>query len=299
MTEVPAADTPAPNASRGLVDMVLSCVFFAIMGSLVYAVELHEPGVSTLVASFARIVVNLLLLVVGAAWARDVRGLVGDMRASLWWRGVFGAFAVVTSFAGMKAIGVGESSFLAASNGVFVALAAPFVLGQRNTPRVWLAIGGSLVGLFLLFEPRLGDVAPYGRLISLSSGLLSAMAYLMIARAGRSNSPNTVVFYLCIVAFALHLVLFAVLGVQWPVDVLSYVGLVGVGIAGSVAQQFLTRAYQRSPAALNSAVSYLLPVVNMGLGVVLFAKIPDARALVGALIVLVFGVALPFARKWR
>ncbi len=283
----------------GLLYMVASCVCFAGMASLVYAVQLAEPESSSFVASFARVVINLLILLAYAAWHRDVRDLLGDMRPSLWWRGAFGSFALVLSFAAIKAIGVGDAQFLCASNGVFVALLAPLVLKQKNHPLAWVAIAGSLVGLYLLFEPRLGDEAPWGRAMAVSSGLLSALAYLMIARAGRSNSPNSVVFYLCFIAFFVHLGLFAAFGSVWPVRVSSYWLLLCVGISGSVGQLCLTKAYQRAPAALNSAVSYLQPVIALAFGIVFFAKVPDLRAVAGGAVVVAFGVALPFSRIKR
>lgn len=276
--------------------MVASCVLFALMGSLVYQIQLYEPEASVLVTSFVRIVVNLVILIGIGLASTGLGDLLGDRRGSLWARGVFGSLALTCSFASIRAIGLGESSFLHASNGVFVALFAPLALKQRNGKRVWLAIAGALVGLFLLFEPRLTDGLPYGRLLALAAGFFSALAYVMIARAGRSNSPNTVIFYFCVTALAFHLLLFLAFGVVWPVKALTWVMLLGAGVFGSFAQVYLTKAYQNAPAALASAVSYLGPVLNLLAGIVFFARVPDGRAFAGAAIVLVFGVILPFVK---
>jgi drug/metabolite transporter (DMT)-like permease len=118
----------------------------------------------------------------------------------------------------------------------------------------------------------------------------------MIARAGRSNSPATVIFYFCVTATLLHLVAFAALGVTWPVEQATWLLLLAAGVTGSVAQVFLTKAYQSAPAALNSAVSYLGPVFNLAFGMLFFARTPDSKAFVGAAVVLVFGVILPFVK---
>lgn len=290
------ADGPV-SVRAGLLYMVASCVVFALMTSLVYAVQLGEPEASVLVSSFVRIVVNLAILVVPALVATGgLNGLLGDRRPSLWARGVFGTLALTLSFTAIRAIGVGEASFLAASNGVFVAAMAPFVLKQRNPLTVWVAILGATLGLYLLFEPRLTDGMPLGRLAAIASGLFSALAYVMIARAGRSNAPETVIFYFCLTAAVLHVAIFATFGVTWPRQPKSWGLLAAAGILGSVAQVFLTKAYQTAPAALNSAVSYLGPVMNLLFGALFFAKIPDRRGLLGAGIVLAFGVVLPFVK---
>lgn len=267
-----------------------------MMGSIVYAVQLREPAASVLVSSFVRIVVNLVVLGAAGLLAGNLRELGGDRRASLWARGFFGSLALILSFTGIRAVGLGEASFLSASNGVFVAALAPWVLKQRNPARVWVAILGALVGLFLLFEPRLTDGMPLGRAAALGSGLFSALAYIMIAKAGRSNSPSTVIFYFCVTATVMHLLLFAILGVTWPEQPSTWGLLVLAGVFGSIAQVFLTKAYQTAPAALNSAVSYLGPVFNMLCGVLFFARVPDTRAIIGATVVLMFGVVLPFVK---
>lgn len=288
-----------PDSLRGLWSMVLSCIFFAGMNSLAYAAYLREPQISPLVGSFARILVNLLLVVIAAQLLGKVSELPGDKRWTLWARGGFGSLSLMCSFAAVAAIGAGEASFLHASNGVFTALLAPFVVGQRNSRRVWVAIVGAMIGLYLLFEPRFDDAHPFGRTIALCSGLFASLAYLMISRAGKDNSPMTVIFYLCIVSVVLHIAILAVVPVTWPQQRETYAMLISAGVLGSIAQLFLTRAYQDAPAALNSAVAYLQPVLNMFIGVFAFSRVPDAKAWIGAFIVVIFGVMLPLSKVKR
>lgn len=284
--------------------MVMASVFFSLMGAMVNYAQIREPHGSPLVASFVRLVVNILVIA-GTAWfAGGLRTLPGDRRPSLWARGFFGALSLIFVMYGIHAIGVGETSFLHASNSIFIAALSPFVLRQANSRLAWVAIAGATIGLWFLAQPRFEDQSPAGRLVALLSGVWAAIAYLMIARAGRSNSSNTVIFYLCAVGLALHLSIFAgnLAGIPapdgsaeivWPEHRATYGFLVGAGVMASVAQFFLTAAYQSAPAALNAAVSYLTPVLNLGWSVFAFGQHPDGLALAGALMVLVCGVALP------
>jgi S-adenosylmethionine uptake transporter len=66
------------------------------------------------------------------------------------------------------------------------------------------------------------------------------------------------------------------------------------GIAGTLAQNYLTRSYQLAPAVLVSAVGYTAPVLSLGLGLLLFDKVPQPLALLGCGLILLSGVALPF-----
>jgi len=279
--------------------MLLSCVLFSAMGAFVNAVQLREPEVSSFACSFVRLLVNLGILVVSAGFARDLRSLTGDGRVSLWLRGLFGSISLVTSFAAIKAIGIGESSFLHSSNAFFVALLTPWILGQRNPRVAWIAIAGAMLGLFVLLQPRFDDVYPWGRISAVISGLFAALAYLMIARAGTTNSPRAVIFYFCIVGLALHSILFLFVPVSWPQHTASWIQLLGAGIAASVAQVFLTKSWQLAPPALNAAVSYTGPVLSMLVSVALFNNRPDVLGWIGVVIILVCGVWLPFAKIGR
>jgi S-adenosylmethionine uptake transporter len=248
------------------------------------------------VTSFIRVLVNLLVLWGPVFSPRRLKILLGDGRVSLWLRGLFGGLALMLSFAALRRIGIGESAFIQSSNSVFIALLAPWILGQRNTWAAWLAIGGALVGLWLLLNPRLDETDAIGRWMALLAGIFTALAYLMVARSGRGNRPETVVFYFCLVAVLLHLVYFSVAGWYWPVRRETWVLLLLAGLNASVAQNALTRAYQMAPAALNAAVNYLYPVLGLAWSVSLFGMTPQPSALAGCALILVCGVLLPFLR---
>lgn len=281
---------------RGLLDMLLACLFFSLMNASVYAIKLFDVDMPATVISFVRVLGNFLILAIPALMRNKLSVLFGDRRPSLWLRGLFGTLALMLSFTAITRIGPGESTFLSASSGVFVAMLGPLVLGQKNSWLVWLAILGSFAGVTLMFKPNGHSVDLLGRAMALMSGFLAAMAYLMVARAGRSNSPQSVVFYFCLVALIVHLLYFAFYGGQIPGRPETYGLLLLIGILGSGAQFFMTRAYQAAPAALVSAVGYLAPVLSLTWGVFLFDQLPGQNALLGSLLILLFGVLLPFLR---
>lgn len=278
-------------------NMLLACLLFSLMNACVYATQLFDTHMPAAMVSFVRVLSNLLILIVPALYRHKLKSLYGDKRPSLWLRGLFGSIALMLSFAAIARIGPGESAFLTASSGVFVALLGPWVLGQKNTWLAWLAILGSFVGVALLFKPDGHSVDLMGRTMALLSGFLSALAYLMVARAGRSNSPQSVIFYFCLVAVLLHAIYFAKYGFQLPYKPEIWGLLLLTGILGSGAQFCMTRAYQAAPAALVSAVGYMAPVLSLVWGIAFFAQLPGQNALVGSLLILLFGVILPFIRK--
>lgn len=290
---ISAVDT---RRNGGLLDMISACLLFSMMNASVYAIAAIDQATSSTVISFIRIVCNLLILLIPAVIDLNPGSLFGDRRPSLWLRGLFGAIALMLSFAAITRIGPGESAFLNACNGVFVASLSPLVLKQRNTWLGWFAIIGSFAGVSLLFAPGNDNGDFLGRAMALFSGLLSALAYLMIARAGQSNSPTSVIFYFCVVALIVHLGYFGIYGFSVPDKAEIWGLLLLTGLLGSGAQYFMTKAYQSAPAALVSAVGYLAPVLSLGWGILLFNQIPSHSALLGSALILVFGVILPFLK---
>jgi drug/metabolite transporter (DMT)-like permease len=281
---------------RGLLEMLLACLLFSLMNACVYAIRLFEVDIPATVISFVRIVSNLVILIIAALFNQQMTALFGDKRPSLWLRGLFGTLALMLSFMAITRIGPGESAFLTATSGLFVALLGPMVLGQRNSWLMWIAILGSFAGVLLLFKPNGYHVDFLGRGMALLSGFLSALAYLMVARAGRSNSPQSVIFYFCLVALLVHVTYFVGYGFQLPKQLETWGVLLLTGILGSGAQFYMTRAYQMAPAALVSAVGYLVPVLSLFWGITLFNQLPGPNALLGALLIVLFGVLLPFLR---
>lgn len=284
-------------SSKGLLEMLFACLLFSLMNACVFATQLFEHDLPATVVSFVRVLSNFLVLLLPALLRKRFAQLFGDRRPSLWLRGLFGTLALMLSFSAIARIGPGESAFLTASSGVFVALLGPWILGQQNSWLVWVAILGSFVGVGLLFKPDGHAVDILGRAMALLSGFLSAMAYLMVARAGRSNTPQSVIFYFCLVALLVHGLYFWTYGYRLPDAIETWLLLLLIGLLGSGAQYCMTRAYQAAPAALVSAIGYMSPVLSLVWGMLWFTQMPGQNAMLGSLLILIFGVLLPFLRR--
>ena len=287
----------SPDSLLGLLDMVLASFLFASMAGCVFAVSQGANPLDAPVVSLIRVTVNLGLVFIPALISGKVRELLGDLRPSLWFRGLFGGASLMLSFLSIQRIGPGESAFLTATSGIFVAAMGPWALGQKNHWADWFAILGAFAGLYLLMSPENGSGDFLGRWMGVGSGFLAALAYLMVSRAGRSNQPKTIVFYFSLIGFFIHGVWFSFGELRLPVDERAWGLAVAAGLLGTVAQFFLTRAYQRAPAAKVSSMGFLSPVLSLWLSVSFFAVQPSIRALWGCSLILIAGVFLPFVRS--
>jgi drug/metabolite transporter (DMT)-like permease len=270
--------------------MLAASACFSVMAVCAGAAHRMQPDLSTFVASTWRAGVNLAVLVLLSA--RTPRTLLGDGRAALWVRGALGAASLLTFFAALARLGIGEASFLNGTSIIWVAALAPLVLRERTRPAVWVAIVASLVGTALLLQPRGGDLA--GRVLGLVSGLVAAGAYLSVRRAAATNGPVAIVFYFTLLATVASLACALLSHATWPTDIRVLAMLAGAGLAATAGQLTMTAAYQAGPAAPIAATGAAGPVFTTLLGASLLGQTPDGRAVVGMAILLFSAVALPF-----
>ncbi|MCX6735845.1 MAG: EamA family transporter [Candidatus Parcubacteria bacterium] len=136
------------DTASGSLHMIFASVSFSLMVACVYLARVLDPSVSSVVVSFVRVLVNLIILLIPAIFARDIRGLFGDGRASLWFRGLFGGISLMLFFFAIQSIGMAESTFIQSSNGIFIVLLCPFFLSEKFSFSALFAVFGSLIGLY-------------------------------------------------------------------------------------------------------------------------------------------------------
>lgn len=287
----------APPSRSGVLLMLVSSLLFATMGTLVGAAHQRDPSLDAWVTSAWRASVNLLTLLALTRGRREL--LLGDGRAALWVRGFTGAASMIAYFGALMYLSVGEAAFLNQTSAVWVALLGPATLGEPTSPLVWLAVLGSLGGLGLLAHPRelSGDLL--GRGLGLGSGLVAALAYLSVRRASATNPPSAIVFYFTFLASIIAVLGALLAGSPWPRDPVVMVLLAGSGVAATLAQLGMTRAYTLSPAAPVAAASAMSPLFSTVMGAIFLGQVPDGRARMGMVLLLVSGLVLPWLAERR
>ena len=281
----------------GSLHMIFASISFSLMASCVYLARVLDPSVSSSMVSFVRVLVNLIILLIPAIFARDVRSLFGDGRASLWFRGLFGGVSLMLFFFAIQSIGMAESTFIQSSNGIFIVLLFPFFLSEKFSFSALFAVFGSLIGLFLLFDPHLGTAHLTGKAIALAAGFFAALSNLMVARAGRSNTSVCVVFYFCFVSVFIHVPYFWRYGLTIPSGTYIWLTMIGAGVFATIGQICMTKAYQLAKIGKMTILGYLSPVFSLIWSVLFFHQLLTVRSLIGCSIVLVCGIMFSLLKK--
>jgi drug/metabolite transporter (DMT)-like permease len=139
---------------------------------------------------------------------------------------------------------------------LFLAALSAWWLHERHGRGLLFAVGLGFVGVALLLRPVFDERAWLPAAMGLASGFLAAVAYVNIKRLGKLGEPAWRVVF--------HFTLFSsVGGAAWmalvdfnPPRLADLPLLAGIGVAATVAQLALTRAYQRGRTLVVGALAY-------------------------------------------
>ena len=272
----------------GLLCMLASSACFAFMGLFVKIAGRTLPIEEiTLVRAGG----GLLVASAMACWQppesppRQVTWLVA--------RGVLGWSALVCYFQAIARLPLADAVFLNYTSPFFTALLASWVLRERLTRPMALALVLALFGVFILVHPGGGGVKS-GVWLGIASGMLAAGAYVAVKRATAHNDPITIVWFFSLVATVLS----APLAWQnWVAPTLAEgLMMASVAISATVAQLLMTHGYRLARATPASIVSLFTPLFAAVLGILCFGDAPGWATWVGGALIVGSGALLARGR---
>ncbi|HET7061162.1 MAG TPA: DMT family transporter [Nitrosospira sp.] len=169
---------------------------------------------------------------------------------------------------------------------------------ERVDVRLVCTVLIGFAGVICILQPILERDQLWAGLMGLLSGLLAALAYLHVAALGKAGEPEErVVFY-----FSLGSVIAGAIATtfmdEWHAHTLQGVGvLLAVGLLATLAQLFLTRAYNIGRVLINGSLQYLGIVWAYLYGVFLFDDLITGIALLGMGLVILAGIVAARLRE--
>lgn len=288
MQDPVASPALAPPQSRncrlspGVGHILLATFFFSVMNAgvkLVPQIPVHEivffRALVTLVAGY------LALRLKGiSAW--------GNHRPLLVLRGLVGTCALVTYFYTLHQMPLATAVTVQYLSPIFTVLVSAVLL--KEPPRLiqlpFFAVATFGVAMVKGFDAAIPLSA---LMVGIVSAFCSGVAYNVIRKLKDHDHPLVVVFYFPLVTVPI-VGPYTLIHWVWP-SAFELGILVGIGLVTTVAQIFLTRAFQADRAANISLFNYLGLVYALLIGVAFFGELPTLLGLVG-LALIVLGVVL-------
>ncbi len=244
--EPPAGDPSLGVAAGGRADAAVSRARLLLFGAGVLF------GLSAVLARVASLggmnggQVTLARFAVGMA---AVAGLFvsrpGTFRPVRRWllvsRGVFGGFAALLYFLAIERIPAGEATLLNNTFPIWGVLISLFLLGERPTIHLAVALALASGGVFLVLGG--GQIRLHlgtGEIFAIVSAITGGAAVTSIRALRATDNAPTIFFAFAVGGFLVSIPFgFS----SWPSSVIPYVATLAVGVVAFLAQLLMTEAY--------------------------------------------------------
>ncbi|HEU4595854.1 MAG TPA: DMT family transporter [Pyrinomonadaceae bacterium] len=270
------------QGNRAYLLMLAGALAFATMGALSHAAG--ERCDWRLVA-VARTSVAFVLSA-AFALATGVRLVVFGPRV-LWMRSLAGSLGVLCAFYALTHLPISTALTLSNTVPVWVTLLAWPVLGQRPALSVWLAIAVGVAGVAVIQKPEMAGDKLAG-LLALGNAVATAVAVIGLNRLGGVDARAVVTHFSGVsTVFAVAFLLLSGADVQYSplADGVTLALLVGVGLAGTLGQLAMTKAFALGSPSKVSVVGLTQIVFALLFDLVLWRRPFDVLTLAGIVLV--------------
>lgn len=198
-------------------------------------------------------------------------------------RGVLASVVMLCGFYAVVEIPLADFTVLAFTKVLFVVIFASIILRERIHMRRTIATLVGFLGVLIIVRPT--GTVDFAVLVVLFGALVIAINIVLVKVVSRTDGPVTLVLYSNIVQC---LVLAAPAAYYWVTPNLEQLlGLVSIGILGTVVQLCIVRGYAVAEASAVISFDYTRILFAVALGYVFFDEIPDGWTLAGASVIIV------------
>jgi S-adenosylmethionine uptake transporter len=223
------------------------------------------------------------------------------------WRGILGVTAMWMWFFSISKLPLATGMTLNYMSSIWIAaILCAGAIWHRRQQREWgtvAAVALSFVGVVLLLRPTIHADQWFAGMVALLSGVLSALAYLLVRQLGQLGETEArVVFYLSTVGTVGGLLgtFYGGSGVSsnlhgWHAHGGKGIVLILIiGICAALAQVAMTRAYRLGNTLVTANLQYTGILFSSAWGVILWGDILNWSAWLGIVVILASGSAATY-----
>lgn len=203
-----------------------------------------------------------------------------------------GALLLITSLftiLSVKYMPVGEFTAIAMITPLVVTLLAATMLGEHVSRLRWTLVAGGFVGTLIIIRPG-GGLFGWTMLLPLVMVFTYAAFQILTSQLVKTEDAYTMHVYTGWVGTLLASLALPFIWVT-PRDAGEWLGLLLMGLMGTVGHFVLIQAYRRAPAATLTPLLYVQIAFAMLAGWLVFSHVPDGWALLGMMMIAFCGAA--------
>ncbi|MFA5123122.1 DMT family transporter [Zavarzinia sp.] len=203
-------------------------------------------------------------------------------------RGMIGTVSLFTFFLAYRYLELADAIALSFVSPLFMTALSVPILGEQVGWRRWTAIAVGFLGVLVIVRPGGGLFTPLA-LLPIAGAFTYALVGVTIRVLSRTEASVTIVFY-----FGLFSSIVAGLGLpfvwQTPASLQDWIGQIGIGLIGGVAQMAMTSAFSRAPVSVVAPFDYTAIIWASVLGYLVWGDVPVAGTFAGAALVIGSGL---------
>ncbi|MFP5248093.1 MAG: EamA family transporter, partial [Thermoanaerobaculia bacterium] len=149
-------------------------------------------------------------------------------------------------------------------------------------------VAAGLGGVLIVLKPSGTGLATLPGLAVVICAIGYALSAILVRLLGRSDTTEAMVFWVIVLMGAGATALAIP---QWrAIQSEHWIAIVGVGVAGCIGQWALTEAFRLAEASFIAPFEYSALAWGLGLDWILWRTIPEARAFIGAAVIIASGI---------
>lgn len=213
------------------------------------------------------------------------------------WRGLVGLAAMYGFFYAIAHLKLSNAMVFTYSSPIFIPLIAWLFLKERITKAMLMAAALGFLGVFCVAKPDQG-LWNWVSAIGIASSLLASMAFVTVRALTKTEPPERIVFYFCLIGSLLSAI--PMFWVWRPYALKELFFLIAAGILANVSQIFMSHAYRLAPAGQIAPVNYMAIIFAGVWGFFLWQETPNFYSLFGfGLILLAIILCSPLSQRQR
>jgi len=274
------------NVFLGSVYICISATMFAAAGA---AVKLALHDISPVQLVFWR---NLISMVIFGSYLvafnpSSFKDLKSEKTGLHILRSCLSVLVLYFYFYAVSKIELATAVLFLSTSPVFVPVLALIFLRYTSAYTVWIGVVIAFLGVSLVIDPSMQYSFDANNLTGMFSGLLCGIlggaATVVIWKMSDTESPNRQMVYFTVISFVLSLPL-AIYSWQTP-KITTFIPIVCLGIATTLAQYYLSKGCQVAPADKINTWNYLSIVIAAIAAYIGWNETLDTPTIIGILLV--------------
>lgn len=271
--------------------MLVAGALFALMGALAKLLTGQFSGAEL---AMYRSLFGLVAIGVFLLWRRET------LRTRFWkghlWRGATGTISLVAYFYAMGKLPLATAITLNYTSPLWLTLLSALLLKERFSSRLVFATALGFLGVGMLLRPVVASDQAVVGMIGLASGFFAACAYVNVKKLGEAGEPAwRVVFYFSLIGTFGSALVQPLTGPFHAINAGNLWPLLGVGLAATLAQLAMTRAYHSGNTLVVGVFAYSTVIFAALAGLVFFNEQLPLLAWMGMLVIIASGLLAKLA----